>query len=114
MTTPRFTAPPDPPIGRSWCQACLYRGKGKILVANQAEIHKLLADGKTDAERWFPWDPSIKLYEAEYRGLAIDMEQLGELFVCFSCMAGFGGQRMSLLDPRAGGSMLPGLQRGGN
>lgn len=110
---PRFTDPPDPPAS-GWCQACLYRGKGKILVANQAEIQALLADGKPDAEQWFPWDPSVKLYPAQFRGLAIEMEQLGELSVCFSCLAGFGGQRMSLLDPRAGGSMQlpPGFRKG--
>jgi hypothetical protein len=112
MTIPRFTDPPDAPIGTSWCQACLYRGKGHMLVTHQAEIQKLLADRDDKAEQWFSWDRSIKLYEARYRGVAIGMEFLGEMFVCFSCLAGFGGERTSLLDPRAGGSLPPGFLKG--
>ena len=112
MTWPRFIDPPAPPPGKKWCQACLYRGKGQLLVGLQDEINKLLADGKDRAEKWFAWDTSIKLYPAAFRGLAVEMQHIGELDVCFSCLAGISVERVSPLDPRGGIQLPPGFQRG--
>lgn len=114
MTWSRFLDPPPPPDGQHWCQACLYRGKGRLLRALAAETEKLLADGNERAEKWFAWDTSIKLYPATVRGLNVELQNLGELDLCFSCLAGIDVERVSPLDPRKGGSLQlpPGFQRG--
>jgi hypothetical protein len=112
VTWPRFVDPPAPPEGTKWCQACLYRQKGRLLVGLQDQIEKLLADGQDQAEKWFPWDKTAKLYPATHRGLAVQMQHLGEMDVCFSCLAGFSVERVSPLDPRGGIELPPGFKRG--
>jgi hypothetical protein len=91
--------------------ACLYRGKGQLLVGLQAEIKKLLADGNDKAEKWFAWDTSIKLYPATLRGLAVELQMLGEMDVCFSCLAGYSTQQVSPLDVSGGIELPPGFRR---
>ena len=114
MTQPRFNDPPDPPKGLSWCQACLYREKGRLLRRIQAETAKLLNDGNETAEKWFAWPADAKLYPARYRGVNVEYLQLGQLDLCFSCLAGIEVEAVSALDPRRGGSIQlpPGFQRG--
>lgn len=115
MTVVRYCEPPQPPEGSQYCTLCLMNGKRQIAdkypdITGPAS--KLPTDGHDDAEKWLPWDKTIKLYFAVGMGITAEIPQLGVVPLCMSHLAFFRPRPVSPLQPAGQQDLPPGLIRG--